>query len=79
MSGMEPGMIFRHYKGGLYTIVAVGLMEDTLKMMVAYRSNKKGTVWFRTLENFTQLLIYIAEPQGYGHKDSVQRFTRVQD
>lgn len=51
---VEVGQIYRHYKGGLYTVVAVGLKEDTLEPMVAYHSNAKGTTWVRTLANFRE-------------------------
>jgi hypothetical protein len=50
--GVKPGQIYRHYKGGLYTVVAVGIKEDTLEPMVVYHSNKKGTTSIRTLENW---------------------------
>lgn len=49
-----PGQIYRHYKGGLYVIVSVSIDEGTLEPLVTYRSNKKGTCWTRTLDNFTE-------------------------
>lgn len=53
-SCVEPGQVFRHYKGGLYTVVAVGIDEATMKPMVAYCSNLRGDVWFRTLDNWQE-------------------------
>jgi hypothetical protein len=44
--------VYRHYKGGLYTVLAVGIDEATGKPMVCYRSNRHATVWSRTLEDF---------------------------
>ncbi len=73
MTGLAPGMIFRHYKGGLYSIVCVGIKEDTLEPMVAYRSNAKGTVWVRTLANFMET----AKPEG--RVEWVPRFTHVRE
>jgi hypothetical protein len=69
--GVKPGQIYRHYKGGLYTVVAVSLEEDTLEPLVAYHSNVKGTTWTRTLENFTEGV----EFRGVTHS----RFARVQE
>jgi hypothetical protein len=62
-----PGDVYRHYKGGLYAVVAVALAEDTLAPLVVYRSNAKGTTWARTLHNFREMV-------GDHH-----RFTRVLD
>lgn len=68
--GVKPGQIYRHYKGGLYTVVAVSLKEDTMEPMVTYHSNVKESTWTRTLANFTETL------QGIGRG---QRFTREKD
>jgi hypothetical protein len=46
--------VWRHYKGGIYTLVACSLNESTLEPMVTYRSNRKGTYWTRTLNNFVE-------------------------
>lgn len=48
------GQVFRHYKGGLYVVTEVSIMEDSLEPLVTYRSNARGTSWTRTLANFTQ-------------------------
>lgn len=54
VGGPQVGEIYRHYKGGLYVIVARSIKEDTLEPLVTYRSNAKGTFWTRTLANFTE-------------------------
>jgi hypothetical protein len=48
----DIGSVWEHYNGGFYVVVAVSLREDSLEPMVTYRSNKYGTYWTRTLENF---------------------------
>jgi hypothetical protein len=70
----QPGQVFRHYKGGLYSIVTPAIKEDTHEIMVIYRSNAKGTTWARTLANFTET-IEIIDRDGA----RVQRFTRETD
>ena len=52
--GPQAGQIYRHYKGGLYTVVARAIKEDTLEPLVIYQSNARGTVWARTLANFAE-------------------------
>lgn len=64
--GGMVGGVYRHYKGGLYTIVAVSLHEQTLEEMVTYRSNKYGHIWTRTIRNFYENVI-----------SGVPRFSRV--
>lgn len=72
----KPGEIYRHYKGGLYSIVARAIKEDTLEPLVIYRSNAKGSVWARTLANFTETIEASAEGRLL---ESCPRFARVTD
>lgn len=50
----RPGDFWTHYKGGVYQIVALAVKEDTGEPVVVYRSCKYGTVWVRTLSNWTE-------------------------
>lgn len=54
-SGVLPGQIYRHYKGGEYTVIAVGLNEPDLEPLVHYRdaADPYATVWTRQLNMFT--------------------------
>jgi hypothetical protein len=54
--GPLPGEVYRHYKGGIYSIVCRSIKEDTLEPLVTYHSNAKGTNWTRTVENFTEMV-----------------------
>lgn len=47
-AGVRAGQRWRHYKGGVYTVIAVGLVEATLDPMVVYAGHD-GIVWVRTL------------------------------
>lgn len=66
-SSVRAGQIYRHYKGKLYSIVKIGLKEDTMEPMVVYRDERQ--VWIRSLTDFTQL---VNTESGI-----VERFTRV--
>jgi hypothetical protein len=50
------GSRWRHYRGGLYEVVAVSLKEDTLEPLVTYRSLLKGLCWSwtRTFANWQE-------------------------
>jgi hypothetical protein len=54
-SGVLPGQIYKHFKGGVYKIVAVGLNEVDLEPLVHYRdtADEYGIVWTRYLHMFT--------------------------
>lgn len=67
-SGIRRGQVFRHYKGGIYSVVSTSIMEDTLVPLVTYKSNARETEWTRTLEVFTS-----RAPSG------AKRFTRLAD
>jgi hypothetical protein len=41
------GQHYRHFKGGLYTILAVATHSETLEEMVVYRSDTDGSIWAR--------------------------------
>jgi hypothetical protein len=68
--GPQPGEVYRHYKGGEYTVVARAVMEETLRPLVVYRSHQKGTTWARTLDNWGETV----EVSGVG---GVPRFRLV--
>ena len=53
-SGIKPGQVWRHYKGGTYRIIATAIDESTLTPMVIYQSTVTNLEmpWARTLANF---------------------------
>lgn len=57
LSGLHEGLLFRHYKGGLYRLITVGrLSEQRDQWMVVYFSMRKETTWIRPLEMFIELV-----------------------
>jgi hypothetical protein len=68
--------IYRHYKGGMYVVIIVALMEETMEPVVVYRSNKRGTSWVRTLANFLEK---VKTNVGTPDEREVPRFTLVED
>lgn len=53
--GVLPGQTYKHFKGGVYKVVAVGLNEPDLEPLVHYRDadDEYGIVWTRQLHVFT--------------------------
>lgn len=49
----RPG-VYRHYKGGLYTVLCVGRHSETEEWLVTYRSNALGSYWVRPLAMWQQ-------------------------
>ncbi|NHN84717.1 DUF1653 domain-containing protein [Acetobacter musti] len=45
---VTPG-VYRHYKGGLYTVLATARHSETEEWFVVYRSESMGTLWVRPL------------------------------
>lgn len=66
------GQRWKHYKGGEYEVVSLGVKEDTAEKMVVYRSLAYGTVWIRTLTNWFE---NVTTPDGR----LVPRFKTVEE
>lgn len=47
MQEITIGKIYKHYKGNLYKIIAIGKHSETLEEMIVYQSVKDGQVWIR--------------------------------
>ncbi|NHO31298.1 DUF1653 domain-containing protein [Acetobacter fallax] len=45
---VTPGL-YRHYKGGLYTVITTARHSETEEWFVVYRSEAHGTLWIRPL------------------------------
>ena len=56
--------IYKHCKGGLYTLYSFSLNESTKEPLVHYYSHEKRTRWTWTVTNFFEIL-----------SDGVPRFT----
>ena len=47
MQEISIGKIYKHYKGNIYKIIALGKHSETGEDMVVYQSTKDGAVWIR--------------------------------
>ncbi len=48
------GVLYQHFKGGLYTVLYIALDTSTEKENVVYRSVVDGRVFTRPLENWNE-------------------------
>ena len=53
---IKPGWVYRHYKGGYYTVFAVTVDEADQKIRVHYYSHERKTRWTRTFLNFVEMV-----------------------
>ncbi len=66
--GVQPGQIYRHFKGGRYEIVLLATDSETDADMVVYRDLATGRNFVRSLEMFLS-------PKVFEDKREVERFT----
>lgn len=66
------GQRWQHYKGAIYRIALLGMLEESGSPAVCYQAlNGDGRVWISTLAEFLGTVM----PGGV----ETQRFTRVED
>ena len=49
MARTPPPGLYRHYKGGLYTLICVARHSETGEWLVTYRSQQTADYWVRPL------------------------------
>ena len=47
MQKIIVGKIYKHYKGNIYRIIAIGKNSENLEEMIVYESTKDGQIWIR--------------------------------
>lgn len=62
----RPGAIYRHFRGGLYTILHNGRSSKNVSLQVIYECVDTKEVWVRPLIEFLDIL-----------EDGRQRFTLI--
>lgn len=75
MSTPQVGTCWRHYKGGIYTVIAVGKVEKDQTPCVVYQSLADGQVWVRPLSEWEEI-VRLDDPEVF--INVYQRFTPVE-
>ena len=47
MQEITVGKIYKHYKGNIYKIIALGKCSETLENLIVYQSLSDGQIWIR--------------------------------
>jgi|InofroStandDraft_1065614.scaffolds.fasta_scaffold00063_123 hypothetical protein len=47
MQKITVGKTYKHYKGNIYKIIAIGKNSENLEEMIVYKSTKDGQIWIR--------------------------------
>lgn len=69
----EVHSLYRHYKGGEYLVMGVGIHTETKEKMVVYASLSYGTIWTRPLEIWNQMVTHASDPERL-----VPRFIKIE-
>jgi hypothetical protein len=69
MQEIEIGKTYKHYKGNVYKIIALGKHSETLEDMIVYQSVKNGDVWIRPKRMWNETI----------NDDNQLRFTLISD
>jgi len=52
MNPLIPGSVYRHFKGGYYTLLHKAKCSSTKSDMIVYMSLKDGQLWVRSRKEF---------------------------
>ena len=56
MQEITIGKIYKHYKGNLYKIIALGKHSENLEEMIVYQSVKDGQIWIRPKSMWNEII-----------------------
>lgn len=62
---------YKHFKGGMYTLISVAKNSETLEDMIIYQSNETGILWCRPAEMWDEEVEF--------ENKKVKRFTFVKE
>lgn len=56
MQKIEVGKTYKHYKGNIYKIIALGKNSENLEEMVVYQSVKNNQIWIRPASMWNEVI-----------------------
>lgn len=56
MQKIEVGKLYKHYKGNIYKIIALGKCSETQESLVVYQSTSDGQVWIRPKKMWNEIV-----------------------
>ena len=71
---IEVGKKYKHFKGHIYVVIAIGKDADDLSDVVVYQNVETNEVWVRKLDEFASLV----DKDKYPEVDQLYRFEEVE-
>ena len=56
MQEITVGKTYKHYKGNLYNIIALGKNSETCEDVIVYKALKTGDVWVRPMSMWNEIV-----------------------
>lgn len=56
MQEIAVGKFYKHYKGNLYKIIALGKHSENLEEMIVYQSVKDDQIWIRPKSMWNEII-----------------------
>ena len=56
MQEITVGKFYKHYKGNLYKIIALGKHSENLEEIIVYQSVKDGQIWIRPKSMWNEII-----------------------
>ncbi len=56
MQEITVGKFYKHYKGNLYKIIALGKHSENLEEMIVYQSVRDGQIWIRPKSMWNEII-----------------------
>ena len=54
MQEIKVGKTYKHYKGNIYKIIAIGKHSETEEEMIVYQSTKTNDIWIRPVKMWNE-------------------------
>ncbi len=70
---IKIGGKYRHFKGTIYEVIAIGKHSETLEQLVIYKNNK-DEIWVRPYDMFNSLV----DKEKYPEIKQTYRFEEIQ-
>lgn len=78
---IEPGQVYRHYKGKYYKIICLAKLEKDKVPQVVYQSQDDNLIWIRPESEWTEIIEYLGteDEEGLDEQSIVRRFALLSD
>lgn len=72
---IEIGKVYKHFKGHIYKVIALGKDSEDLSLKVVYQNTLNGDVWIRNYDEFNSKV----DSTKYPNVSQEYRFEEIHD